>query len=106
MHNHFNQQGDIMNDKTTVTEPQKAMTPEVSFRNEMSKMQPQFAMVLPPHVPPERFVRVAMTAVIQNPDFLKMDRKLLIQELMKCATDGLIPDGREAAIIPFKGKPK
>jgi recombination protein RecT len=87
---------------------QKAVvrTPEQQFRGNLEAMKPQFALVLPPHITPEKFARVAMTAVMQNPDLLKMDARLVIQELMLCATDGLIPDKREAAILPFKGKPK
>jgi len=29
----------------------------------------------------------------------------LFNELIKCASDGLLPDGREAAIVPFKQPP-
>ncbi len=92
--------------QTPPTAESKALTVDQQFKREMTQMTPQFQMVLPAHIPPEKFVRVAMTAALQNADLLKMDRKLLMQELIKCATDGLIPDGREAAILPFKGKPK
>ncbi len=91
---------------TAPPENKKALAPIDIFRKELVQMQPQFAMVLPAHVTPEKFVRVAMTAILQNPNFVSMDRKVFFQELLKCATDGLIPDGREAAMVPYKGKPK
>jgi len=67
-------------------------------------MQPQFAAALPPHVPPARFVRVAMTAVQSNPELLQAERKTLFAACMRAAQDGLLPDGREGALVIFKGK--
>jgi len=67
-------------------------------------MAPQFALALPPHVPAERFVRVVMTAVQSNPDLLSKDRQSLFEASMKCAQDGLVPDGREAALVIHKNK--
>jgi recombination protein RecT len=67
----------------------------------------QLKMALPNHIPVERFVRVAQTAVQNNPDLLnpqKVERRSLFGALTKAAQDGLLPDGREGAIIPFKGK--
>ncbi len=86
--------------------PTKAVTPFQKLHSEMKQMEPQFKLILPPSVTPERFVRVAMNALQNSPDLLNTDRKILFAELMKCATDGLIPDSREAAIVLFKGKPK
>lgn len=80
------------------------LSPIDDIRATLTKMEPQFKMVLPPQISAERFVRVAQTAIQQTPALLDSDRRVLFGELMKCATDGLIPDGREAAIIPFGGK--
>jgi recombination protein RecT len=71
-------------------------------RGQLERMAPQFQMVLPPHVPVERFVRVVQTAVQNEPRLLECERKSLYAECMKAATDGLIPDGREAALTFFK----
>lgn len=73
-------------------------------RHTLTKMEPQFKAALPPHVPAERFVRVAMTAVQKNPDLLNADRQSLYGACMMSAQDGLIPDGREAALVLFSGK--
>lgn len=64
----------------------------------------QFAMALPPQMPVERFVRVAITALNKTPELVGCDRQSLYNSFMLAAQDGLLPDGREAAIVPFAGK--
>jgi recombination protein RecT len=59
---------------------------------------------LPPHIKPERFISSVMTAVQLNPDLLACDRRSLFIACMRCAQDGLLPDGTEAAIVPYKAK--
>lgn len=73
-------------------------------RNDLATMEVQFQAALPPHITPERFVRVAMTAIQSNPDLLTADRKTLYGACMKCAQDGLVPDGREAALVIYRAK--
>lgn len=73
-------------------------------RSAIEKMQPQFAHALPPQVSPERFVRVTMTAIQNTPDLLNCDRNSLYSAAMRAAQDGLLPDGREGAIVKFGGK--
>lgn len=88
---------------TTATRPPSAVT---VFQHDIDKMAGQFDAALPRHIPVERFVRVVQTAVMGNPDLLKADRKSLWQAAMKAAQDGLLPDGREAALIARKGRVK
>jgi recombination protein RecT len=57
---------------------------------------------LPPHMKPERFISAVMTAVQLNPDLLECNRRSLWIACMRCAQDGLLPDGTEAAIVPYK----
>jgi recombination protein RecT len=56
---------------------------------------------LPKHIDPAKFQRTVMTAAQQNPDLLAADRASLITSCMKCAQDGLLPDGREAALVIY-----
>jgi recombination protein RecT len=84
-----------------VSNNQIAVVDEV--RRSLTQMQPQFAAALPKHVTPERFLRVTMTAVQNSPNLLDCDRRSLYAACMKAAQDGLLPDGREGAIIPRKG---
>lgn len=72
------------------------------FKNTLEKQTPQFKMALPPHITPERFQRTIMTAVQKNPKLLQCDRPSLWAACMQAASQGLMPDGIEAAIIPFK----
>lgn len=67
---------------------------------------PNFAAVLPSHVGVDRFKRVVLTAVAQNPDLEQADRRTLFTACLKCANDGLLPDGREAALTIFNTKMK
>jgi recombination protein RecT len=66
----------------------------------------EFRMALPSHISPDKFQRVVMTAAQQNPDILIADRRTLLMSATKCATDGLLPDGREAAFVIFNTKIK
>lgn len=56
---------------------------------------------LPKHIDPAKFQRTVMTAAQSNPDLLTADRASLITSCMKCAQDGLLPDGREAALVIY-----
>lgn len=72
------------------------------FRHELDAMSPQFATALPAHMPAERFARVLLTAVQNNPDLIvKADRRSLWNAAMRAAQDGLLPDGRDGAIVLY-----
>ncbi len=72
----------------------------------VNKMAPEFARALPKHIPSDRFTRIAVSAINSNPDLLspEIDRRSLYAAVMKAAQDGLVIDGREAALVTFKGK--
>jgi recombination protein RecT len=69
-------------------------------------MQAQLKSALPPHVTVDKFLRVAMTALQQNPGLLNMDRGSLFAAVVSSAQLGLLPDAQlgEAYFVPFKGK--
>lgn len=52
----------------------------------------------------DRLRSVFMIAVQQNPDILKCSEISIKREISKCAADGLVPDNKEAAMIPYKGE--
>jgi recombination protein RecT len=60
--------------------------------------------LLPDTLPVRRFVQVAKTAIRTNPDLVGADENSLFASIVRCAQDGLIPDGHEAALVPYKGK--
>lgn len=52
----------------------------------------------------DRLRTVFMTAVQQNPNILKCDETSIRREIRKCAADGLVPDNKEATMIPYQGE--
>lgn len=76
------------------------------FEGQLVARREEFAPALPSHISPERFQRVVVTAVNLNPDLLKADRRSLLNASSKAASDGLLPDGREGALVIFKSKEK
>lgn len=82
-------------------EKKPQVTPYESFRGEFVKMEPAFKKALPEHISPEKFVRIVLTAVQRNPDLLNAGRDSVYAACMLAAQDGLLPDGREAAMVMF-----
>ena len=52
----------------------------------------------------DRLRTVFMTAVQQNPDILEGSEISIKREIRKCPPAGLVPDNKEAAMIPYKGE--
>ena len=82
---------------------ERLASPTAEVRHQMGALETQFKAALPAHIPVERFIRVVMTAVQANGELLRMNRQSLFGAAMKAAQDGLLPDGREAALVAFKG---
>lgn len=61
----------------------------------------QFKMALPKHITPERFVRIAITAISKNSKLLQCTRESLLSCLIDLSQLGLEPDGRLAHLIPY-----
>lgn len=80
------------------------VNPVAVVRAQLQQMEGEFSNALPAHIPVERFTRVVMTAIQNNADLLNCSRRSLWNSAMKAAQDGLLPDGREGAIVPYKGE--
>jgi recombination protein RecT len=76
----------------------------VEIRSTLATMAPEFRSALPAHITPERFIRTAQTALNMNPDIVDCDRRSIYGAVMKAAQDGLVLDGREAALVRFRSK--
>lgn len=61
----------------------------------------QFAAALPRHMTPERFCRVALTAVTRTPKLAECTKESFFKCLMDLSAMGLEPDGRRAHLIPY-----
>ena len=64
-------------------------------------MVAKFEPILPKNIPVDRFVSVIRTALQNNPKLRACTRESLWNSCMKAAYDGLYPDGREGAIVPY-----
>lgn len=75
----------------------------VILKKELSTPQAlrQFRMALPKNIDPERFQRIALTAVLNNEDIANCTPKSVFNALMRCAQDGLLPDNREASLVKY-----
>lgn len=84
----------------------KTLAPIDEMKGSVVRMEPEFAKVLPSHVSADKFVRTVITALQTSPKLVEAIRSTFYKACMDAATDGLLPDGREGAIIPYKGKAK
>jgi recombination protein RecT len=65
-------------------------------------MRDQFARALPKHLPPDRFCRVAITALTRTPDLMNCTPASLMRCLLELSSLGIEPDGRRAHLIPYR----
>jgi recombination protein RecT len=80
---------------------QPTIHPMVALREQLHSRLDEFRMALPAHMPPEKFVRVVMTACALNVDLIAVNRQTFFNACMRAANDGLLPDGREGTIVAF-----
>ena len=66
-----------------------------------SAFSEQVAKALPRHITPERFMRVALTAVNKTPKLFDCSQESLFAALLTCSQLGIEPDGRRAHLIPY-----
>lgn len=86
------------------SEPAKALSKTDELRSVLGLMEPQFKKALPTQISVEKFVRIVMTAVQINPLLVEADRSSFFAAAMRAAQDGLLPDGKEAALVIYKNK--
>lgn len=64
-------------------------------------MQQQIRASLPKGVSLDRFTTTTVTAINHSPELLNADRQSLYNAIVKCAADGLLPDGNDAVLTTF-----
>lgn len=84
-----------------MSQQSRQLTPVEAFRADLTARRADFIEALPPQVSVEKFQRVVVTAIAQNPSLLEGDKRTLWLSCIKAAQDGLLPDGREAAFVTF-----
>lgn len=70
----------------------------------LEKLRPQLEAALPKHLGVDRFLRVSLTTIRQNPKLMECDRRSFLASMLTCAQLGLEPDGvlGQAYLVPFK----
>lgn len=84
--------------KQSARAPAKKISPQ-EFAEQFAAIIPQVKSVLPAHVTFEKFERVVRLAVRKNTDLLACSPSSLFMACIQAASDGLLPDGREGAIV-------
>lgn len=101
------------NTSTAVTTPapqtlakpeQKTMTIREHLQGDAFKQA--VAAALPGHLKPDRFIRIALTAMTRTPKLAQCERNSFFQCLLTLSQYGLEPDGRRAHLIPFENRKK
>jgi len=86
---------------------QRTPQQELVARIRSEEFQSQLAIALPGGIRQERFLRGVVTALLDNADLgdpEKVEPASVYTAVLKSAQDGLVPDGREAALVVFGRK--
>lgn len=89
---------------TQLATTERRADPVTVIQQNLQNMAPQFKAALPAHISVEKFTRVALTAIRLTPALQNAERNSLFGSIVRLAQDGLLPDGREAAIVMFGDK--
>lgn len=89
-----------MNENT----PAKREKPIDQFCQLIDAKQGTFAAALPPQISFERFRSVVISALALEPTLLNADRGTLFTACLQAASDGLLPNKRESALVVYKSK--
>ncbi len=93
--------------KKANTEVQKGRKPE-TIKDWIKAMEPEIKKALPSVITPERFTRMALTAISVNPKLAECTPQSFMGALMNAAQLGLEPNTPlgQAYLIPYENKRK
>ena len=83
------------------------MGQELATKNDLrsliasDKFKDQVALALPAHCTPDRFARIALSALNRTPKLADCSQSSVLKCLMDLSAFGLEPDGRNAHLIPY-----
>ena len=84
---------------------QRQVAPLVEFKQNLNRLKDAGEMdMLPANVSFDAFRNAAIVAVTDNPKILQCTKESVFKSIRPQAAAGLVPDGREAALVPFKTK--
>jgi recombination protein RecT len=91
-------------DMQTAAPTPKPTHPIMVLREYLEARSSELKAALPPHISETKFIRAVVTACQINPDLLACDKRSMWNACLRACNDGLLPDGVEGAIAPFKGQ--
>jgi recombination protein RecT len=78
--------------------------PIIILRERLEARAQELEAALPDDIEPRQFIRAAMTSAALNPDILATSWQSFWNACLRACRDGLLPDGVEGAIVPYKDK--
>lgn len=93
-----------MTDTGTAVAKNEGRHPLVVLRERFEARKDELAKTLPSDISPDRFIRAITTAAQVDPNLLATNWNSLWLACMRACRDGLLPDGREGAIVAYKEK--
>jgi recombination protein RecT len=79
----------------------KSKHPIVKFKNYADQRMATLGNALPPHISPDTFMSIALTAIQRKADLMRCTPQSLWNACIDAANLGLLPDGVEGAIAPY-----
>lgn len=74
----------------------------VAIRDALEKSSENLAPLLPATIPPAKFLRIVYDAINRNPELKECRPQSVVDACAAAAKDGLVLDGREAALVIYK----
>lgn len=95
---------EVAGSTAVATSPPSKRDMTIRERLESPEFAKAVAAVMPRHLTPDRFVRVAILAMTRTPKLAQCDKASFFNALMLLSQYGLEPDGRRAHLIPFENR--
>lgn len=90
-------------DRQPATPAQRQKARLDAFMGAIEKRQDQIGTLLADSgIEPRLFLETCRRALMRDPELVNTDAAAFIQAALNCAADGLVPDGRKAAIVRYK----
>lgn len=80
---------------------EKGKAPALTLKQFLESKRASFEELLPTKKQAERFMRILIALPIMNPQIAGCTFESILKSAILCARDGLEPDGRHAALVPF-----
>ncbi len=85
---------------------EQALSPMRETAKYLEAKQTQLDTLLPDHLDPKRFLRVIFLQMQKIPQLAQCSKESIYAGMMSAAEVGLVPDGRQGALIPYRNKGK